>query len=79
MGVNVSNVGHGTDFSTGEKYIEFHRRINLSKKDYDIVVSLLSKNEIENARTKLLEVAPKNSLKTIDLFLDDLKVIQGIK
>ncbi|MCX6145680.1 MAG: hypothetical protein NTW25_00295 [Candidatus Kapabacteria bacterium] len=78
MGVNVSNIGGGRDFSTNEFFIEFHRKLILKEDEYNNVIEMLSKKKYEDAKSLLKSNCPKNSHHTIDMFLDDLKDIHSL-
>ncbi|WP_053991272.1 hypothetical protein [Mangrovimonas sp. TPBH4] len=76
MGANVSNAAHGAGYSTGEKFIELHRRIILNDEAYSKAVSLLNENKYDEAKEFLLKVSPQNASDAINVFLNDLKEIR---
>ena len=72
MGAKVPNIGGGRDFTTNEYYIEFHRRVVISEKDWKQVTTLLDSRNVDEARNILKKVAPRNAHSVIDLFLGEL-------
>lgn len=68
-GANVSNVGHFIDYSTGETYIDLHRRIYVPESMLPELKKHLESKNWEEVKKILKSVAPANAESTIDVML----------
>jgi len=73
MGYNVANISNGIDHSTGEKFIEFHRRLVLTDAQYKQVLNLLENNNVEECHKYLLTIIPENAVDVTNFFMNELK------
>ena len=77
MGAESTNVILAQDRSTGECYVEFHRRIVVPRRTLKTLEQLLDEKRYADAKTLLDDVAPTNARRTIELLFADLESITG--
>ncbi|MCH7870051.1 MAG: hypothetical protein IH881_20355 [Myxococcales bacterium] len=69
MGVNVSNVEELVDHTTGEHYINLHRRIEVPADRWEGLTRALAERNWDAVRDTLRALAPENAADTIDAML----------
>lgn len=69
MGKSVNNSGGGVDYATGEYYFEFHRRLVVSREDFDRISQLFEAGQNSEAGEALKSISPENAHSIIDACL----------